>query len=111
MARRQHDLGENAVSVDTAGGTPVSYDHVRLSRYINYPALRRLEAFWEIGRTDGSDWVPSTAPGHSGLKVYEDSDYDTLIGESTPADLEDRIYLDLVSDGAILGGTQENYPA
>jgi len=107
MARRQHLL-TTTLSVDSSAGATNTYNLVRIVRWIEAPLDRDISLDWEIGRVYQGNW-DRVGNRHGGRKSYSGDDYDTLLSQSTPAAMEDKAYQDLVSDGVIGPGTQQDY--
>ena len=107
MARRQHLLN-SSISVQDAAGTTTVYNLVRIVRWDESTLDRTASIYWELGRINGGQWeCPSSL--HMGVMSYSGSDYDDLLGQSTPAAMEDKVYSDLVMAAHIGAGTQGNY--
>lgn len=106
MARRQHTL-TTPVVIPSLDGSSFTCDLVRIVSANNDPLNKRYNVSAVGGCVDTEDEWESGPVGAG--KNYSGADYDTLIGQATPAAMEDKIYQDLVADGQIGPGTQGNY--
>lgn len=114
MARREHSL-TTPLNIDDATGSSTEFGLVRIVSMEDFPPQRKANVLWEFGRDNGGSWEAAGSK-HRGNKTYSGADYDTLHGLSSSgaseehmAKVEDQIYQDLVSDGAIGSGTQQDY--
>jgi hypothetical protein len=117
MARREHVL-DTPINLDDALGNPVAYDRVRIIETVRHDPNRSLTARWQIGRVVGGQWEPAGSR-HSGMAVYNDAGFATLIGTNvtdngtpgtrTDEEIQDKIYDDLDAAGKCRPGINQDY--